>query len=49
MVRLLEDRPMDEALRFAHAAAALSVTRIGAQTSIPRRGEVEEFLVQAGS
>ncbi|MEM9159564.1 MAG: ribokinase [Verrucomicrobiota bacterium] len=31
-------------IRFANAAAAMSVTRAGAQPSIPRRGEVERFL-----
>jgi ribokinase len=35
---------MPEALRFANAAAALSVTRIGAQASIPSRAEVDTFL-----
>ncbi len=43
---LLEDMPLESAIKFAHAAAAISVTRFGAQTSIPRRQEVEEFLVQ---
>lgn len=32
------------ALRFASAAAALTVTRRGAQSSIPRRAEIEAFL-----
>lgn len=31
------------ALRFANAAAAISVTRKGAQSSVPGRGEVDEF------
>lgn len=44
VVALQEGKTMDEAIRFAHAAAAISVTRLGAQTSIPNRGEVEEFL-----
>lgn len=43
---LLEDMPLESAIKFAHAAAAISVTRYGAQTSIPRRQEVEEFLAQ---
>jgi ribokinase len=33
-----------EAVRFASAAAAISVTRLGAQPSIPTRVEIEEFL-----
>jgi len=38
---LTEGRPLPEAIRLAQAAAALSVTRFGAQTSIPRRSEVD--------
>ena len=34
-VALAEDRPMAEALRFANASAAISVTRMGAQASVP--------------
>ncbi|WP_299012824.1 ribokinase [uncultured Photobacterium sp.] len=41
-----EGKQMDEAIRFAHAAAAISVTRMGAQTSIPHRREVERFLIE---
>lgn len=37
-------KPAPEALRYAGAAAALSVTRKGAQSSIPERREVDEFL-----
>lgn len=36
------------ALRFASAAAALSVTRLGAQSSLPTRAEVEHFLLESG-
>ncbi|MDF2155396.1 ribokinase [Vibrio sp. CAU 1672] len=43
---LLEDLPLESAIKFAHAAAAISVTRFGAQTSIPSREEVEGFLAQ---
>jgi len=34
----------EEALRFAAAAAALAVTRPGAQSSIPDKAEIEAFL-----
>jgi ribokinase len=44
-VALAEDRGIDEALRFANAAAAISVTRMGAQASVPARAEVDEMLV----
>jgi len=44
-----EKRELDEALRFASAAAAISVTRMGAQPSIPRRVEIETFLAERGS
>ncbi len=45
---LLEGRAMDEAIRFAHAAAAIAVTRKGAQPSVPWRKEIDEFLSQQG-
>ncbi|HHQ4534797.1 TPA: ribokinase [Aeromonas veronii] len=34
------------AVRFAHGAAALSVTRFGAQSSIPSKQEVDAFLLE---
>lgn len=43
-VGLGEGRPLREALDFAVAASALSVTRLGAQPSLPRRDEVDRFL-----
>jgi ribokinase len=43
-VALAEGRPMPEAIAFANAAAALSVTRHGAQSSIPTRAQVEARL-----
>ena len=43
-VALAEGMALEEALKFANAAAALSVTRLGAQASIPTRAEVEAFL-----
>ena len=36
--------PLREAVRFANAAAALSIEKIGAQGGMPRREEVEELL-----
>ena len=44
-VALAEQMPMSGALRFASAAAAISVTRDGAQSSMPTRAEVESFLL----
>lgn len=44
----LEGKRMDEAIRFAHAAAAIAVTRKGAQPSVPWRKEIDEFLSQQG-
>ncbi|EGK33435.1 ribokinase domain protein [Shigella flexneri K-304] len=35
---------MPEAIRFAHAAAAIAVTRKGAQPSVPWREEIDAFL-----
>jgi ribokinase len=46
-VALAEGKPLLEAARFANAAAAISVTRPGAQTSIPSRNEVDSFLACA--
>ncbi len=48
-VALAEGQPMDEAIPFANAAAAISVTRLGAQASAPSRAEVEALLRKAGS
>lgn len=45
-VALGEGRPLLEAVRFANAAAAISVTRPGAQPSAPRRVEIERFLAK---
>jgi ribokinase len=45
-VALSEKRAIPEALRFAAAAAAISVTRAGAQPSAPMRIEIEEFLAR---
>jgi ribokinase len=43
-VALAEGSPIPHALRFASAAAAISVTRMGAQASAPSRAETDRFL-----
>jgi ribokinase len=43
-VALVEGKTLPEAVRFAGAAAAISVTRLGAQPSAPRRKEIEDFM-----
>jgi len=47
-VALVENQPLEEAVRFANAAAAICVTRLGAQPSIPSRQEIERFLRETG-
>jgi ribokinase len=42
---LNEGQPLNEALRWASAAGALTATRVGAIASLPRRSEVEELLI----
>ena len=44
LVALSEGKTLEEAVLFGNASAAISVTRSGAQTSIPARAEVEQFL-----
>lgn len=41
---LLQGMEMEQAIVFAHAAAAISVTRLGAQPSIPDLDEVATFM-----
>jgi len=43
-VALAEGKTLLDAVRFANAAGALSVTRLGAQPSAPTRADVEKFL-----
>lgn len=43
---LLEGKTMADGVRFAHAAAAIAVTRPGAQPSVPWREEIDAFLQQ---
>jgi ribokinase len=43
---LADGQPLADAIRFAQAAAAISVQTLGAQTSAPARSAVEQFLQQ---
>ena len=43
---LVEGKNIQEAVRFASAAAAIAVTRLGAQPSAPTREEIDAFLVE---
>ena len=42
--RLAQHASLADALRFASAASALACTRLGAQTSVPSRAEVDAWL-----
>lgn len=44
-VALAEGKSVDDAIRFAVSASALSVTKFGAQTSLPTRKEVDNFNI----
>ena len=48
-VGLMEGRSPAESARFGSGAAAISVTRVGAQPSMPDRAEVQHLLDQAKS
>jgi ribokinase len=41
---LAENKPIQEALRFANGAGALATTKLGAQPSLPLRKELKVFL-----
>lgn len=41
---LLEGKDLKQAVYYAHAAGALSVTKAGAQTSVPTRKDVDNFI-----
>lgn len=43
-VAMAEGRPLLEAVRFANAAASLSVMKLGAQPSVPQRAAIDAFL-----
>ncbi len=45
-VALSESRSLIAAAQFANAAAALSVTRSGAQTSVPARADTDKFITE---
>jgi ribokinase len=45
-VALLEGNDPWAAARFASAAAAISVTRKGAQVSMPNRADVDAFMAE---
>lgn len=45
-VALIEKKSMKDALKFANAAAAICVTKMGAQESAPTRKEIDAFLVK---
>lgn len=43
---LIEGKNLADSINFAQAAAAISVTRFGAQNSIPKRAEIEQFMLE---
>jgi ribokinase len=45
-IDLARGEPLPAAIRYAQAAAALSVTKLGAQPSLPTAAEVADFLAQ---
>jgi ribokinase len=45
-VAIIEGKSLENAIRFANAAAALSVTKMGAQPSAPKRKEIEDFIIK---
>lgn len=45
-VALMDGRQLAEAMRFASAAAALTCTRVGAQSAVPTRAEVDALLAR---
>lgn len=47
-VALGRGEPLMKAVRYAHAVAALTVTQLGAQPSLPTAAEVEAFLKNEG-
>ncbi len=41
---LSENKPIQEALKFANGAGALATTKLGAQPSLPFRRDLDRFL-----
>ena len=48
-VGMVDGASLVEAARFASAAAAISVTRLGAQSSIPSRKEIDALIAERGN
>lgn len=48
-VALTEGKSFAESVRFASAAAAISVTRMGAQPSAPYRNEIDDFIMKCNN
>lgn len=46
---LLQNKSMEEAVRYGCACGALAATKFGAQPSLPTREEVEQFLTQSST
>ena len=44
LVALSEGKGLSDAVRFASRCSSIAVTRMGAQTSIPYRKEIDELL-----
>jgi ribokinase len=43
---IAEGKPLHQAVRFANAAGALTVTQVGTLSAMPTRAEIESFLIQ---
>ncbi|HEY63874.1 MAG TPA: ribokinase [Caldilineae bacterium] len=48
VVAMAEGKPLPEAVRFANAAGALAVTKVGTLHAMPTRADVESFLASRG-
>lgn len=46
VIALIQGKNMEEAVGYANYAASFSVTRLGAQTSLPYKEELEDFITQ---